>query len=98
VILHHNTSESRLLGILTSGIIEPDKTYPLENDTSISAVWACDRPDGWIRREPSVGAEVTTHRVTVDVPDEDVLSWNTLKSRPGFPWALPKVLEDTLEG
>jgi hypothetical protein len=95
VILHHNTNESGLFGILISGLIKPDKTYPLGADESISAVWLCDQPDGWMRREPSVDAEATTYRITVDVSDEDVIPWNTLKTLPGFPWALPKVLEDS---
>ena len=55
-------------------------------------IWLSDRPDGWLRRVASVGAEPSTHRVTVDVPSVDVMSWQEFK-KPPFPWAAPKVLE-----
>jgi hypothetical protein len=66
----------------------------LDDGTEVSVAWLCDRCDGWRRKEASVGAEKSTHRVTMDVPTEAVTSWQEFK-KPPFPWAAARQLEVT---
>jgi hypothetical protein len=93
--LHHATGDDGIRRIIGSRSITPTWHCRMDDGSEMTLIWLCDRPDGWVRSIATDGAEATTHRITVEVPDNQVTSWDQLKQSPGFPWRIPKVLEDS---
>lgn len=91
VRLHHTTGDNGLRGILADRAIVP---VPRSRDdgSEICAVWLSDQCDGWIRTNASVGAEATTIRITVDVPDDEIVPWDEWKVK-NLTWAAADVFE-----
>ena len=82
--LHHTTGENGLKGILADRFIVP-KPRRLSDGTEIQAVWLSDQYDGWMRTTAFVGAEATTTRITVELPDDEVVSWEKWKVKLSLP-------------
>jgi hypothetical protein len=95
--LHHLMGDMALAFVLSNMSLSPSWCCELEDGTDVLLTWLTNRTDGWHRSHASEQAEATTHRISVDVPAHDVTPWDELKRLPGFPWALPRVLEDTAQ-
>ena len=70
--LYHTTGDDGLRGSLDSQYI------PLSVRDQV--VWLTNHKEGWIRRKASVGAEATTTRITVELPNDEVHSWDEWKA------------------
>ncbi len=88
--LYHTTGDNGLKGILADRCIVPKPRW-LSDGTKIQAVWLSDQCDGWIRTAASADAEATTARITVELPDDEIISWEKWKVK--LPWPAQDAFE-----
>ena len=82
--LYHTTGVNGLLGILESQCIAVSARDQV--------VWLTDHKEGWIRRQASSkGAEATAARITVELPEDEIIPWGAWKGI--LPWGAQEGLE-----